>query len=430
MKKILKILVPLAVAGAMLGTLVGCGSNKSQPEPKSEANKTGEASETSKSGGTISIMVPATSADKQLKWDQDVVQEFNETNSEGVTAELQTYEMEQYKTKLTTLMATNTMADVFLTWELDFLKPFVKGDKVLELDSYLEADPEWKNRFESGVLDPLAFDGKTYGVPSAKAICVMFYNKEVFEKAGVKVPTTSDEFLAACEKLKAVGTVPMTMAGKDSWIPAQFLQQIANGIGGKKVYDGLISGETAWNNESFVQAGEAISSMVKKGYFQDGYLGMGEVEARKLFLDGKAAMYFMGTWDAATCDAEGNAVTGKVGAFAMPAKDPANNNVLVGSIDKSFAVAANSKNPKAAVELLKMFSDKKYQEQLTYDYGNIPTSKLEVDESKISKLTSDVLHISSAVTNLTPWFDRAFGGGSSKEQFDALDQFAKDNANR
>ena len=49
-------------------------------------------------------------------------------------------------------------------------------------------------------------DGKIYGVPVSKEISYIYYNKELFEKAGLETPevayATWDEFFEACDALK------------------------------------------------------------------------------------------------------------------------------------------------------------------------------------------------------------------------------------
>ena len=45
-----------------------------------------------------------------------------------------------------------------------------------------------------------------------------FYNKDVFEEAGItELPTNWDEFTAVCEKIKAIGKTPLYYSGSDSW---------------------------------------------------------------------------------------------------------------------------------------------------------------------------------------------------------------------
>ena len=59
-------------------------------------------------------------------------------------------------------------------------------------------------------------DGKNYGVPCYGWFAGIFYNKDLFEKAGIKeVPTTYDEFLEACDKLKGEGIKPIAMGLAD-----------------------------------------------------------------------------------------------------------------------------------------------------------------------------------------------------------------------
>ena len=56
-------------------------------------------------------------------------------NEYGVTIQFDFYENEQFKTKLTTLMASNAVPDIFFTWELSYLQPFVEGGKVADITS-------------------------------------------------------------------------------------------------------------------------------------------------------------------------------------------------------------------------------------------------------------------------------------------------------
>jgi raffinose/stachyose/melibiose transport system substrate-binding protein len=62
-------------------------------------------------------------------------------------------------------------------------------------------------------------DGKaTFCVPMASVIHGFIYNIDAFEKLGIAVPTTEDEFFAALDKIKADGTyIPMAMGTKDLW---------------------------------------------------------------------------------------------------------------------------------------------------------------------------------------------------------------------
>lgn len=426
----------MLMAATMIGGLLtGCGGGGETASGKEESSKGGE---------TLTVMCVGTEADTYVDAYNSIAEKFSAENEYGVEVKIDFYENEQYKTKLTTLMASNAVPDIFFTWELSYLQPFVEGGKVVDITSYLEEDKEWKDSFAGGTLDCLAYDGKNYGVPTQKSLCAMFYNKQIFEENGVKVPTTYDEFLTVCQTLKDNGVTPMSVCGTDAWIPAQFVQQIAGGMAGDEMFKAVCNGEEKWNNETHVKAAEEVKAMADKGYFQEGYIGMGPEESTDLFTSGQTAMYFMGVWDA---DKIAKSDIGEqAGAFVVPAYDPQYNNISVGSVDTSFAVSKNCKNVDAAVAFLKYWTSQENEEMLLYECGRIPAGNYPIDESKVSPLTAEVLNISNAQVGLTPWWDRQFGAGEGVEfnntcvsvlggedaqtAFDSLQQFAEDNADR
>ncbi len=442
--------IALLLATTMTGSLLsGCGSGGSGGNGGSSAGGNEEVAaqavgESSKGGETLTVMCVGTEADSYIDYYNAVAEKFSENNEYGVTVKIDFYENEQYKTKLTTLMASNAVPDIFFTWELSYLQPFVEGGKVVDITSYLNEDEEWKNSFADGTLDLVAYDGKNYGVPTQKSLCVMFYNKQIFEDNGVAVPTTYEEFLNVCQTLKDKGITPMAMCGTDAWIPAQFVQQIAGGMAGDKMFKDICDGKEKWNNATHVKAAQEVKDMADKGFFQDGYIGMGPEESKEQFFAGKAAMYFMGAWEAANIELSD--MGENAGAFVLPAYDAQYNNISVGSIDTSFAVSETCKNRDAAVAFLKYWTSQESEDMLLYDCGRIPAGNYEIDESKLSSLMTDIITISNSQVGLTPWWDRQCGAGEGVEfnntcvavlggedaqtAFDALQQFAEDNAGR
>lgn len=395
-------------------------------------------------GEEMTIMCVGTDEDSYVDDYRAIAEEWSADNEFGASIVFDFYENEQYKTKLTTLMASNATPDLFFTWELSYLEPFVRGGKVIDITSYLDADEEWKSSFSGGTLDTLTYDGGIYAVPTQKSLCVMFYNKQIFEENGVAVPSTFDEFLTVCETLKANGVTPMALCGTDAWIPAQFVQQIAGGMAGDALFKAICAGEEVWNNETHVKAATEVKAMADAGWFQDGYIGMGPEESTALFESGQTAMYFQGAWDAGRIMESDIAEV--AGAFVLPAYDPQYNNISVGSVDTSFALSQNCQNVDAAIDFLKFWTNETNELNLLYNAGRIPAGTYAIDETKVQPLMAEVLTLSSQQVGLTPWWDRQFGAGEGVEfnntvvavlggedaqtAFDALQQFAIDNADR
>lgn len=450
MKRMSKLWTIMAVS---LSLLAGCGSGTAggsgaEGGGTAQTEKTESGVKQEAAGGeTLTVMMNGTTADPYLALFKGYAESFSKDNEWNATIKVEAYENEQYKTKLTTLMASNAVPDLFFTWELDYLRPFVEGGKVLEITDSVYGDTAWVDTFADGVLEPLTYDEGLYAVPSMKTFCVMYYNKQIFEENGVKIPTTYDEFLTVCETLKSNGVTPMILSATDAWIPAQFIQQISNGIAGMELYDGIVDGTRPWNDPAHVEAAKEVQMMIEKGYFQDGMLGMATEEVQSQFKQGKAAMYFQGAWEVSPIlDAETSQIKDVVGAFTLPAKNAANNNISVGSVDMSFAVSKNCKNPEAAVGFIKYLSRPENQEKSLYEQGRLPSAKIEIDETKLTPLVGDIVGLSNDSKGLTPWFDRAFGAGEGVEfnnkclaifggadaqkSFDELQAFSEENAGR
>nr|WP_281011952.1 extracellular solute-binding protein [Pseudothermotoga thermarum] len=65
---------------------------------------------------------------------------------------------------------------------------------------------------------------------------VLWYNKAIFEKYGLKPPTTFDEFFDVAEKLKARGIIPLALGTKDGWEAAHAFETVLIGTLGAEGY--------------------------------------------------------------------------------------------------------------------------------------------------------------------------------------------------
>src|SRR5208283_5586525 len=82
----------------------------------------------------------------------------------------------------------------------------------------LTAQPFLKNYDASAIKDAGSFNGKVYEVNTGRyAFTGVFYNKDLFSRYGVKVPTTWSQLVAACDTFKKNKISAMTAGGKDGW---------------------------------------------------------------------------------------------------------------------------------------------------------------------------------------------------------------------
>lgn len=439
MQKRKKSLVALALGGVAALALGACAS--------SGGDQSGEQAADGKKTVMTGMFIGST-ADKELVDILDkVTEEFNADNEFGVEFQIETYENEQYKTRLASLMTSNSQPDVFFTWSAGYMEPFARGGKMLDLTPYLDADPEWKDRFQEGIFGPVTVDDKVYAVPNGQAVAVMYYNKAMFEEHGLEEPTDYAEFVNIVETFQGAGITPISAPVQDAWIAGQLLQQMGNSDAGIGLFDGIVDGDIPWNSPESVTAGDMLVELHELDAFPAGYLGMTNDEGRDLFTSGETAMYYMGSWDMATLSEDGLAITDNVGAFNIPPVDPSNGeNVAVGDVDLAYAVSADTKNADAAVAYIREFSEPAVQEMYAYDAHYLVATDVELDESKLSPLYVTISGVQHELTGITPWWDRVFGAGEGVEfnnaaqaiiagdspvtRLDELQAFAEANADR
>ena len=259
MKKFTVCLLIGAMAASML---TGCGSNGGSSD--SSDSKADSSSE------TMTIMMNGSDSDAYMEGYRKIIDGFNESNEYGVKVEIQNVTNSDYKTKLTTMMASDSETDIIFTWELGYLENFVNGDKIVSLQKYLDEDEEWKNSFNGGILDPLTYDGEVYAIPTQQSTAIMYYNKAIFDKYGLEVPTTYDEYVQVCDTLKENGVTPVALASTadDAWLVSQYIQQLSDGIKGEDLFNSIKGGTGKWNDEGMVEAGKLFQEEVNKGYFE------------------------------------------------------------------------------------------------------------------------------------------------------------------
>ncbi len=204
-------------------------------------------------------------------------------------------------------------------------------------------------------------DGKaTFCVPMASVIHGFIYNKDAFEKLGIAVPTTEEEFFAALDKIKADGTyIPMAMGTKDLWEAATMGYQ---NIGPNywKGEDGrlaLIKGEQKLTDEAWVAPYKTLAKW--KDYLGDGYQAQTYPDSQNLFTLGRAAIYPAGSWEISGFNAQAQF---KMGAFPPPVQKAGDDCYISDHNDIGIGLNAKSANAEAAKTFLSWVASPEFAE--------------------------------------------------------------------
>ena len=205
-----------------------------------------------------------------------------------------------YNQKLRLLISSGDLPDIVLNGGNNYTELAARSGKVADLTPYFDADPEWKNLFDEKSLEFNMVDGKIYGVPTSKEISYIYYNKELFRKAGITPPETAyeswDEFFAACETFKSKGIIPLGMDTADfGWLTNLWFSALigTSGEAGNQWMNTIHPKN--FNTPEVVAAAGRIQKMLADYTTADAVGGNYDPMATHFF-NGEVAMFPNGPW--------------------------------------------------------------------------------------------------------------------------------------
>jgi len=131
----------------------------------------------------------------------DTVQTFEKENP-GVKVQVVQVPYSDLSTKVVAAHATNTLPDIIRTGASDIIDWASQGI-LLPVDDVL--GKIGKNKFSPNIMNYTVYQGHPYAVPSVAYPHILFYRKDWYAEAGLKVPTTWDGLLANCKALHNPG---------------------------------------------------------------------------------------------------------------------------------------------------------------------------------------------------------------------------------
>jgi raffinose/stachyose/melibiose transport system substrate-binding protein len=190
----------------------------------------------------------------------------------------------------------------------------------------------------------------TFCVPMASVIHGFIYNKDAFEKLGITVPKTEDEFFAALDKIKADGTyVPIAMGTADTWEAATMgYQNIGpNYWHGEDGRLALIAGKQKLTDKEWVEPYQVLARWA--AYMGDGYKAQSYPDSQNMFALGRAAIYPAGSWDISLFNQQAQF---KMGAFYPPVKTAGDTCYISDHVDIAMGMNAKTAHPEETKKFL------------------------------------------------------------------------------
>lgn len=316
MKRFLSVALSLCMTA---GLLTGC-SGGATGSTGTQSSAVPSQAEAASSGGatlTFGLHQAAVPVSGIL---QEICEDFEKET--GIKIDLQVAPDGQWKDMLNVKLGANEAPDIFCT---DVSPISIKSVVNPEENCLDLSNEEFAARMTDEAKANFSYNGKLYGTSVfGNKMWLYFYNKDIFDKLKLNVPTTYEEFKTVCQTIKDSGVVPIYEATPSGWHQVLPLFESAGSYlkSDPQLYEKLN------NNELDIKTVEGLNNVARQmnefaelGYFGDDLLSNNIEEDMSNFAAGNCAIVLNTQGWGEMVQSEFPETKGKVGFFVMPWND-------------------------------------------------------------------------------------------------------------
>ena len=271
---------------------------------------------------------------------QKMVDKFNEEHPD-IQVVLEAYGSD-FDTKISASMGSGDAPDVMYMWNYP-----AYHEGLEPLDSYIEKEgEEYKKNFYSTLWNYNSYDGQIYGLPVGFTTHCVYYNKDLFEKAGVEEPKDGWTWEDLEEKAKKINEATGVKGFSFSMKPDPYDYEMYLWSNGTAYCDKEGKMEGYINSDKALETYKMFQDMAK-----DGYAVATEKSGSDEFESGQTAMFVYGAWAVKKYTEAGV----NFGLAKLPSFGTEKSASILSS--SGVAIAKSSKNKEAAWEFVKYWTD-------------------------------------------------------------------------
>jgi raffinose/stachyose/melibiose transport system substrate-binding protein len=283
-------------AGSALGAfgLSACGT--SGPAQPGGAAASGSAPAGGGAAGAATMWSLSGQPNQGIR--QTSVDAFNKLGKG--TVKVTFFQNDPYKQKIRTAVGAGQAPTIIYGWGGGILGSYAAANQVEDLTSWLSENAAFKDQFIPAVWKAATIDGKIYAVPIQNTQpIVMYYNKTLFDKAGVQPAATWDDVMNLVDVFNKQGVAPFSLGGQSKWTSMMWLEYLFDRIGGPEVFDAIYANKPdSWSDPAVIASGQKVQELVKANGFIKGFSSITADSNADwaLLYTGKAAMMLHGGW--------------------------------------------------------------------------------------------------------------------------------------
>ena len=374
--KLSRPLAALVGIGLVGGALAGCGSQSGAQETSDPNKKI-----------TLTVLSPLVVESPSGDVEKAYAEEYHKAHP-NVTIKFIGVPMNDAYAKISTLATGGDMPDIFIN-SPEFSTKAEQLGIVADMDKLLGAD--YLKGFAAAPLKQAKLNGKTQFAPYFTIPTGLLYRSDLFEKAGIKPPTTWDEFEADAKKLTVdtngdgqTDRWGFAMVGTNDGSGGSRFIPVMRTFGAKELVKSGATWTTQFGSDGAVKAFKLYGDLVNKdGAVPPGPLQTGYAQANALLATDKAAMMITGPHTIGAILAQNPSLKGKLAGAPLPHAPGQKSVSVLGML--GWSVSQDSKNQQAAADYIKFILNKKNQLAFTDATGRFPTRNDALADPSVNK---------------------------------------------
>lgn len=246
----------------------------------------------------INFVFMRTSDNTEPYW-QEVIAAF-EAENPNIKVNLFIFKWEEGQQRIQEMIDQGnppTLARVATRW----IPQYVAAGLLEPVDEYISSD--FRSQFFPLLIDEGSqYEGRTFGLPITVSSRAFYYNKELFEEAGITEPPTNwDELKEDAEAIHALGpdTYGFGIQGKDIETSTYFYYFLWGNGGDILTSDGT---RPAFNGAEGLEAATFLTDMINEGLTQPNPTTSSRADLETMFVEGNLGMVVTGPWLARRLD--------------------------------------------------------------------------------------------------------------------------------
>ena len=344
---------------------------------------------------------------------EELIAGFTAANP-GITVKWNNMDHEGYKSAIRNFLTADA-PDVAAWYAGNRMAPFVKAGLFEDVSDVWAAnglDESLKSAAAS-----MTMDGKKWGVPYTYYQWGIYYNKDVYKKAGVSEPKNWAEFVSNCEKFKAIGVDCLTTGTKALWPGAGIFDYINMRTNGYEFHMDLTAGKVKWTDPKVKATFAEWAKVVP--YMSANAAAIDWQDAAALLSQGKAANYVMGNFAVDTFK-KGGMTNDNLGFLIFPEITPGIPRAEEAPTD-TFHIPSGAKNKADAKVFLAYLASPEAQTKMNATLGQLPVNnKATVGDDPF--IQAGFKELSSAYA-LAQFFDRDAPADMAKAGMEGFQEF-------